>query len=165
MAGKGNGNIGKKAKDFALRDQDGKKFRLSKFRGKRVLLSFHPLAWTGVCARQMKSLERNSRKFDSLNTVAVGLSVDSVPCKGAWAKSLKIKKTRLLADFWPHGAVAKKYGIFRNKGGISERANVLVDEKGKIAFVKVYPIRQLPKISEIIKFLKSRDSRFVIRDS
>jgi peroxiredoxin len=146
--------LGQKGKDFTLRDHNGKKFHLAKFRGKRVLLSFHPLAWTGICARQMKSLERNKAQFDALNTVAVGLSVDSVPCKEAWAKSLKIKKTRLLADFWPHGGVAKKYGIFRDKNGISERANVIVDERGKIAFFKVYPIKQLPSISEIIQFLK-----------
>ena len=154
MAGKEK--LGTKAKDFTLRDQNLKKFRLSRFRGKkRALLSFHPLAWTGICARQMKSLERNQAKFDSLNTVAVGLSVDSVPCKEAWAKSLKIKNTRLLADFWPHGGVAKKYGVFRDKNGISERANIIVDEKQRIVFMKVYPIKELPKISEIIKFLKT----------
>lgn len=155
MAAKGKVSVGKKAKDFALRDQNGKKIQLSKIRGKRVLLSFHPLAWTGICARQMKSLEKNKDNFDALNTVAMGLSVDSVPCKEAWAKSLKIKKTHLLADFWPHGAVAKKYGIFRDKGGFSERANIIVDEKGKIVFFKIYPIKTLPKISEINRFLKS----------
>jgi len=149
-------HVGKKAKDFILRDQNMKKFQLSRFRGKkRLLLSFHPLAWTGLCARQMKSLEKNQAKFDSLNTVAVGLSVDSVPCKEAWAKSLKIKNTRLLADFWPHGGVAKKYGVFRDKNGIAERANIIVDEKGTIVFIKIYPIKELPKISEVIKFLKT----------
>jgi peroxiredoxin len=152
----GNEKLGKKAKDFTLRDQNLNKFQLSRFRGKkRVLLSFHPMAWTGICARQMKSLERNQAKFDSLNTVAVGLSVDSVPCKAAWAKSLKIKNTRLLADFWPHGGVAKKYGVFRDKNGISERANIIVDEKQRIVFMKIYPIKELPKINEIIKFLKT----------
>jgi len=151
----GKVDIGKKAKDFTLRDQNANEFQLTKFRGKRVLLSFHPLAWTGICAKQMKSLERNKAKFEALNAVAVGLSVDSVPCKGAWAKSLKIKKTRLLADFWPHGQVAKKYGIFRDKNGISERANIIVDERGRIAFFKVYPIKQLPKIGEVLKALKN----------
>ena len=151
----GKVDIGKKAKDFTLRDQNANEFQLTKFRGKRVLLSFHPLAWTGICAKQMKSLERNKAKFEALNAVVVGLSVDSVPCKGAWAKSLKIKKTRLLADFWPHGQVAKKYGIFRDKNGISERANIIVDERGRIAFFKVYPIKQLPKIGEVLKALKN----------
>ncbi len=143
-----------KAKDFMLNDQNGKEFRLAKFKGKSVLLSFHPLAWTSVCAKQMKSLEKNQVIFNKLNTAAVGISVDTVPSKNAWAKSLKIKSTRLLADFWPHGAVAKLYGIFMAKQGISQRANIIIDKKQKVIFVKIYPIPQLPDINEIIKFLK-----------
>lgn len=147
--------VGDMAKDFVLKDQNEKEFKLSEQKGKRVLLSFHPLAWTGVCADQMKSLEANKETFDSLNTVAVGLSVDSAPSKKAWADTLGIKNTSLLADFWPHGEVAKLFGIFREKNGISERANILVDESGKIVFVKVYPIPELPDINEIIDFLKN----------
>lgn len=147
--------VGDMAKDFALKDQNDKEFKLSEHKGKRVLLSFHPLAWTGVCAKQMKSLEANKETFDLLNTVAVGLSVDSAPSKKAWAETLGILSTSLLADFWPHGGVAKLFGIFREKNGISERANILVDEDGKIVFVKVYPIPELPDINEIIDFLKS----------
>jgi peroxiredoxin len=146
---------GDRARDFTLADQHGKKFQLSKMRGKkRVLLSFHPLAWTGLCAKQMRSLERYQERFDALNTVAVGLSVDSVPCKSAWAKSLKLKKTRILADFWPHGGVAKKYGVFRDKNGFAERANIIVDEKGRVVFYKIYPIKQLPSVSEVVTVLK-----------
>jgi peroxiredoxin len=84
----------------------------------------------------------------------VGLSIDSVPCKAAWARSLKIKKTRLLSDFWPHGTLAKSLGILRAEG-FSERANILLDEAGKVMFVKVYPIRQLPDIGEILTALKA----------
>lgn len=146
--------IGDMAPDFVLRDQAGKEFKLSDFRGKRVLLSFHPAAFTGICSAQMKSLEENQETFESLNTVAVGLSVDTIPSKRAWAKELGITNTRLLADFWPHGAIAKLYGIFREKEGFSERANIIVDEAGKIVFFKVYEIGQLPDIKEIIGFLK-----------
>jgi len=147
--------VGEQAKDFILKDQNGKEFKLSQFKGKRVLLSFHPLAWTDVCAKQMKSLEANKEAFDSLNTVALGMSVDTVPSKLAWAESLGIKDTPLLSDFWPHGGVAKLFGIFRDKNGFSERANIIVDEDGKIVFFKVYPIPQLPDINEIIDFLKN----------
>jgi peroxiredoxin len=145
--------LGKKVNDFILKDQNGQGFQLSEYRGEKVLLSFHPLAWTSVCAQQMKALEKNKRSFDKLNTVAVGLSVDSVPCKAAWAKSLKIKKTKILADFWPHGDVAKSMGLLRTEG-FSERANVIVNEEGKVIFVKVYPIKQLPDIGEILDVLK-----------
>ncbi len=147
-------NIGDKAKDFTLSDQDGKDIALSDFAGKRVLLSFHPLAWTSVCAKQMVSLEKNKSRFDKLNTVALGISVDTVPSKKAWTKELGIKKTRLLSDFWPHGEVAALYGIFREKDGFSERANIIIDEKGQVIFVKVYPTAELPDIEEIIKVLE-----------
>jgi peroxiredoxin len=146
---------GENAPDFILKDQDGKEFKLSGLRGKRVLLSFHPLAWTGVCAKQMQSLENNLDIFESLNTVPVGLSVDSVPSKKAWAEQLGIKRLRLLADFWPHGAVARLYGLFREKGGVSQRANVIVDENGKIVFSKVYELSELPDIEEIIGVIKA----------
>jgi peroxiredoxin len=145
---------GDTAPDFVLKDQNSKEFKLSDFRGKRVLLSFHPLAWTRVCSQQMQSLEQNKEVFDSLNTVAVGLSVDTMPSKKAWAKELGITNTPLLADFWPHGAVARLLGIFREKEGTSERANIIVDETGKIVLFKVYEIGQLPDVQEIISFLK-----------
>jgi peroxiredoxin len=146
--------IGEIAPDFTLRDHNSKELKLSELRGKRVLLSFHPLAWTEVCAKQMQSLEANKDIFASLNTAPMGLSIDSVPCKKAWADSLGIKTVPLLSDFWPHGEVASAYGIFRNKDGFSERANIIVDEKGKVVFLKVYEIRQLPDIDEIIGFMK-----------
>ena len=146
--------VGDKAPDFSLKDQHSKELRLSEFKGKKVLLSFHPLAWTKVCARQMQSLEKNREVFNKLNTVALGLSVDTVPSKHAWAQELGIKETRLLSDFWPHGEIAKLYGIFRAENGISERANIIVDEEQKVIFVKVYDIPQLPDIDEIINFLK-----------
>jgi len=106
---------GEIAPDFTLSDQKGSEFKLSSMRGKRVLLSFHPLAWTGVCAKQMQALESHKGAFAALNTEAVGISVDSVPTKKAWADDLGIKQTRLLSDFWPHGYVAKLYGLFREK--------------------------------------------------
>jgi peroxiredoxin len=145
---------GEMAPDFSLKGQDGQDFRLSVLRGRRVLLSFHPLAWTKVCAQQMQSLEANREAFGSMNTVSVGISVDAVPTKNAWAKELGIKETPLLADFWPHGQVARLYGIFRDKEGFSERANIIVDERGKVVFIKIYEISQLPDISEIIGVLK-----------
>jgi peroxiredoxin len=147
--------LGKSVKNFTLADQFGQDVVLSRMKGRRVLLSFHPLAWTPVCTRQMQSLEKNKKVFDTLNTIAVGLSVDSVPSKAAWAKAIKVKHTKLLADFWPHGGVAKSMGLFRDQNGFSQRANVILDEKGKVCFVTVYPVADLPDINEIIAFLKN----------
>jgi peroxiredoxin len=147
--------IGKKAPDFTLKDQNNNSVKLSGFRGKKVLLSFRPLAWTAVCQDQMKSLEENHVTFDDMNTVALGIGVDSVPSNKAWAEAMHIKNTRLLSDFWPHGDVAKSYGIFREKDGFSERANIVLDEALKVIFAKIYPISQLPEIEEILKLLRS----------
>lgn len=106
---------GDKGKDFVLKDHQEKDQSLAALKGKKVLLSFHPLAWTNICAQQMKSLETHKEEFARLNTVALGISIDSVPCKAAWAKELEISTTPLLCDFWPHGEVAQAYGIFREK--------------------------------------------------
>ncbi len=145
---------GDRAPDFMLKDQDGNDFTMHNQKGGRVLLSFHPLAWTPVCTQQMQSLEENFAVFKSLNTLPVGMSVDPVPSKKAWAESIGVKKVPLLSDFWPHGEVAKLFDIFRDKNGFSERANIIVDENGKIALLKTYPLSQLPDINEIIEFIR-----------
>jgi peroxiredoxin len=144
------------APDFTLDDQDGRPFHLSDFRGRNVLLSFHPLAWTGVCTKQMKSLEKNRQSFRKLNTVAVGVSVDSSPSKKAWAKDMGVKMTRLLSDFWPHGALAEKLGIFLPEDGISARANILIDGNGKVAWSKVYGMGELPDIDEVLDRIRKK---------
>jgi len=146
---------GNKIQDFRLKDHEDKEVHLYDLSGKKVLLSFHPLAWTKVCSDQMNSLEENYELFSKLNTVAFGMSIDATPSKRAWAKELGITHTRLLSDFWPHGEVARSYGIFREKEGFSERANIIIDEERKVIFFKKYLIHELPDISEITKFLQT----------
>jgi peroxiredoxin len=147
----GKGDI---VKNFTLKDQDNQEISLSDFSGKKVLLSFHPLAWTGICAQQMQSLENNYSAFGELNTVPLGISVDTSPSKKAWAKELGIEHVRLLADFWPHGALAQELGIFPEDKGISGRVNIILDQNQQVIFIKVYPIGDLPEISEILQWLK-----------
>ena len=142
------------APDFTLEDQNGRKFKLSDFKGKKVLLSFHPLAWTPVCSKQMKSLDDAKEQLDEVDTVAVGISVDSVPSKNAWAKDLGLQHTRLLSDFWPHGDVSQTYGLFYENDGFSMRANVIIDDHQKVVWVKKYPTWQVPNIHEVLKALE-----------
>lgn len=146
--------VGATAPDFSLKDNRGNMVKLTDYVGKKVLLSWHPLAWTAVCANQMKALEDQYARFEALGTVPLGFSVDPVPSKNAWAKDLKIALVKLPSDFWPHGAVAKDYGLSREVEGFSERANVIVDEKGKITWVKIYEIHELPDIEEVFEQLK-----------
>jgi peroxiredoxin len=145
---------GDRAPEFTLKNQNGQDISLSSLKGKKVLLSFHPLAWTGVCEVQMKSLEIKHDELAALNTVALGISVDSVPCKKEWADYMKMKKTGILSDFWPHGDVAALYGVFIDKAGISGRANILIDEKGAILWSRVYEVPEIPDLEEVIRVLK-----------
>jgi len=147
-------SVGDAFGDFSLKSHREAVVDTAVLAGKKILLSFHPLAWTEVCAKQMQSLEANFETFQSLNTLPLGVSVDSVPCKKAWAKSLGIEKVDLLADFWPHGGVAAKLGLLIDKLGFSERANVILDAERKAIFVKVYPIKELPDINELLNFLQ-----------
>ena len=147
-------SVGSKAPDFSLKDQNKKVVKLSKFKGKKIILSFRPLAWTPVCHDQMLSLEENFDHLAMHNTIALGLGVDSVPSNKAWAESMGIVKTRLLSDFWPHGEIAKSYGVFRETDGFSERANIIIDESQKVVFAKVYPTNQLPDVLELIHFVE-----------
>ncbi|MFH1218942.1 MAG: redoxin domain-containing protein [Candidatus Eisenbacteria bacterium] len=142
--------VGDLAPDFTLKDHHDREVNLSGLRGKKIVLGFHPLAWTRVCALQMKDLEASAAQFETLGAIAFGVSVDSVPCKHAWARDLGITKTQLLADFWPHGGVADAFGIFREADGFSERAVFILDPKGTVRFKKIYPIKEVPDIKEII---------------
>lgn len=147
--------VGANAPDFTAKDNKNQDIRLSSYKGKKVLLSWHPLAWTPVCTDQMRALETNLPKFQSLNTVPLGFSVDSQPCKAAWATALQIQQVSLPADFWPHGKIASDYGIFNETKGYSERANIIIDENGKVKWIKVYPSHQLPDLNEIFQVLSN----------
>jgi peroxiredoxin len=145
---------GEKAPDFELRSHRGGTVKLSDFRGKNVVVAFHPLAFTPVCANQMTGYESNLAQFEEAGAAVLGISVDAQPAKAAWAKTLGPISYDLLSDFHPHGEVAEKYGVYRAKDGISERAVFVVDRNGRIAWAKVYPIPELPNNQEVLEALQ-----------
>lgn len=145
---------GEQFEDFVLADQDGNAFNSGELKGKKILLSFHPLAWTSVCRDQMKAIEKNYEQFKELGIVPVGISVDSSPSKKAWAEDIGLRQLKLLSDFWPHGELAKKLGIFLGDKGISKRVNILLDENRKVIWTKIYPIKEVPDFQEIINNYK-----------
>ncbi|MBN1434839.1 redoxin domain-containing protein [Candidatus Fermentibacterales bacterium] len=141
--------------DFELRDHHNEVLALSgESKGRKVLLSFHPLAWTPVCRKQMMDLEASFEELESLGVLAVGISVDAWPSKHAWAREMGTRRLRLLSDFWPHGAVAGSLGLFRERDGISERANVLLDERLREVWRKVYPISEAPDLREVLEAIR-----------
>jgi peroxiredoxin len=146
--------VGDRAPSFKLVDQNERIFQLSRYRGKKVLLSWHPQAFTSVCTDQVRSLERNWDRFEKANTVPVSLSVDTTSSKYVWAAAISVDNVRLLCDFWPHGAISKLYGLFNEESGMSFRANIIVDENGKVIWAKVYPGGHLPELDEIFAVLE-----------
>ena len=146
---------GEEAPDFELDSHLGHKVRLSSFRGVRnVVIAFHPLAWTPVCSNQMQNYESDKKWFDLHEAHILSLSVDAVPAKVAWAKSLGGISYDLLSDFHPKGMIAEKYGVMRD-GGITERAIFVVDKLGAIVFARVYDIPTLPDNAEVRQALET----------
>ena len=147
--------IGSPAPDFELFNHSRTPVRLSSFRGaKNVVLAFHPLAFTPVCATQMQTYERAQDRFRALDTAVLGISIDAGPSKNAWATALGGISFDLLSDFHPHGQVAERYGVMRDDG-ISERAIFVVDKSGKIAWAKKYEIPEQPDAEELFRVLEA----------
>jgi peroxiredoxin len=145
---------GEDAPDFELRTHRGGTVKLSDFRGvKHVVLAFHPLAFTPVCANQMSGYERELGRFEEAGAAVLGVSIDAQPAKAAWAKTLGPISYDLLSDFHPHGEVAQKYGVFRPKEGFSERAVFVIDKQGKIAWSRVYDIPEDPDSEDVLEAL------------
>ncbi len=125
--------VGTPAPDFTLKDQDNKDFKLSDFLGKKpVALFFYPLDWSPTCTKENSCFTQDLSGFSQCAEVAA-VSRDSVWSHKAWAEKLGLKH-RLLADM--HLNAAKAYGLF-HPAGISQRATVLIDKKGQVAWVKV----------------------------
>jgi peroxiredoxin len=102
----------------------------------------------------MKALDELHDEFESLDMVPFGISIDSSQSKKAWANSMGLKKLKLLADFWPHGELAKKLGVFLDDKGFSKRVNIVLDENRKVLWTKIYPIKEVPDFQEIIANFK-----------
>jgi peroxiredoxin len=146
--------VGDDAPDFELRSHRGGTVKLSSFRGDRqVVVAFHPLAFTPVCATQMSGYQTSLDRFESLGAAVLGVSVDAQPAKAAWAQTLGTISFDLLSDFHPHGDVARRYGVYRENDGISERAIFVVDREGKIAWARTYAIPEQPDTTELLEFL------------
>ena len=142
--------VGELAPDFTLPAVRGGKVTLSQYRGKKnVVLSFVPAAWTPVCSGQWPGYNIAQELFDQNDAILLGISVDNIPTLYAWTKQMCMGGGKLwfpvLSDFYPHGAVAQKYGILRSDG-VSERALFVIDKKGIIRYIDVHDINERPRL-------------------
>jgi peroxiredoxin len=155
-------NVGDVAPDFELPAVTARKqgtFRLGALRGKsNVLLAFYPLDWSPTCTTEMTGFNTDLHRFTAVGTEVVGISVDSLYSHIAWQERGINGDATLASDFWPHGEIAKKYGVFRERDplpGISDRAIFIVDKRGKIAFAKTYELGEVPDMEECLDVLKT----------
>ncbi len=139
-----SGNL---APDFTLPSISGKRVTLSQFRGKNnVVISFVPAAWTPVCSEQWPGYNMVKDQFEKTNTVLLGITVDNIPTLNAWTQHIGPIWFDVLSDFWPHGAIADKYGVLRSDG-LSERALIFIDKEGIIRAIVVMDINKKPDIN------------------
>jgi len=146
--------VGAAAPDFTLRDLAGEKVSLSSFRGKRnVVISFVPAAWTPVCSQQWPGYNIAKNLFVKNDTALLGVTVDNIPTLYAWTEQMGQVWFPVLSDFWPHGAVARSYGVLR-EDGMSERALFVIDKTGVIRYIDVHDVNVMPRLEDLIRELK-----------
>ncbi len=125
---------GQDAPDFTLPDQNRNPWKLSDYRGKKVVLVFFPFAFSAVCGKEMCALRDERDRFENEGALTVGISCDSVHSLKAWAEQNGFEFP-LLSDRWPIGEVAKAYGAFDESLGAARRRSVVISPEGKVVSV------------------------------
>ena len=145
---------GEPAPDFTLPSIGGDAISLSSYKGKKnVVISFVPAAWTPVCSDQWPGYNIIKGLFDDNDAVLLGITVDNIPTLFAWTLEMGDLWFPVLSDFWPHGAVAEKFGVLRSDG-TTERGLIFIDKKGLVRHIHVGDINVRPKLEIIAKTLE-----------
>ena len=146
--------VGDRALNFTLPAVSGEKVSLSQYLGKKnVVLSFVPAAWTPVCSDQWPGYNIAKDIFEQNNAILLGITVDNIPTLFAWTNQMGKLWYPVLSDFWPHGAVAKRYGVLRTNG-VSERALFIINKKGIIRYIDVHDINKRPPLEDLVSALE-----------
>jgi peroxiredoxin len=143
---------GTAAPAFTLAASPDRTVSLKDFRGRPVILAFYPADWSPVCGDQLALYNEVLPEFQAASAQLVGLSVDSVWCHAAYAKARNLRFP-LLSDFEPKGAVARRYGVYRDADGTAERALFVIDAGGVIRWSYVSPIGVNPGADGILAAL------------
>ncbi|WP_284746551.1 peroxiredoxin [Amycolatopsis sp. RTGN1] len=129
--------VGSEAPDFTLNDYNKQPVQLSSFRGdKPVLVVFYPFAFSGICTGELCQLRDEFADYDNKGVQVLGVSVDTPFSLKAWAEK-EGYQFPLLSDFWPHGEVARAYGVFNEQAGLAVRGTFLIDTAGVVRFAEV----------------------------
>ena len=145
--------IGDEAPDFELPDQHGTPVKLDSFTGaKNVVLVFYPLAFSPVCSGELCAMREDFPEVNRDDVELLTVSVDHMFAHRAWAEQENFQ-FGLLADFWPHGAVAREYGVFDEDRGVALRGTFVIDKAGIVRWKVVNPIPQARDIADYQKAL------------
>jgi peroxiredoxin len=148
-------DVGDEAPDFELPDQDRRPVRLSSFRGhKNVVLVFYPLSFTAVCEGELCTIRDAIEDFSGDDVITLAVSTDSTAVHKRWADEQGYTFP-LLADFWPHGAVAEQYGVLDERSGLALRGTFIVDKGGRVAYRVVNAIPDARDAREYQRVLAS----------
>jgi peroxiredoxin len=149
--------VGDLAPDFELKDQHGSPVTLSGLRGKKnVVLVFYPLAFSGVCSGEMSAMRDSFPEANREDVELLTVSVDSVYAHRKWAE-MEGYEFGMLSDFWPHGAVAKSYGVFDDARGLATRGTFIIDKNGVVRWKVVNAIPQARDLADYQKALAELD--------
>ena len=146
-------NVGDIAPDFKLSNQFGEEVSLSGFKGKPVVLVFYPLSFSGICTGELCELRDNISLFETAGVELLAISVDSKYVQAKFSEQ-EGYKFNVLADFWPHGAVADAYGVFLADKGIATRATFVIDATGTVAAKMVNGPGEARSLAEYKKALE-----------
>lgn len=142
------------APDFTLRVTADQTLSLSELKGKPAIIAFYPADWSPVCGDEMSLFNEILPEFRKYSAQLLGVSVDGVWCHDAFAAHQKLHFP-LLSDFEPKGAVAKQYGVYRDKEGYCERALFVLDKDGIITWSYLSPVAENPGADGILDALEA----------
>src|SRR5438128_2747177 len=147
--------VGQEAPDFELRNQNGEPIRLSSYRGeKNVVLMFYPYSFTGTCTGELYTIRDRMSSFDNADTVTLAVSCDSVFVQRVFADRDGYGFS-LLSDFWPHGEVAKAYGVLLEDKGAALRGTFIIDKQGIVRWTVLHGLSEARDADEYEKALAS----------
>jgi peroxiredoxin len=145
--------VGTEAPDFELRDHNAQTHRLSSFRGdKNVVLVFYPFAFTGVCTGEMCAIRDDVSSLHNDDTQVFAISCDTVASLRVFAEKEGLTYP-LLSDFWPHGAVAKAYGVYNEPLGAADRGTFIIDKTGVVRWTVRNEIKDARDLADYQKAL------------
>ena len=151
--------IGQKAPDFKLPDIDKNFHSLEEFKGKNVVLFFFPAAWTGVCTKEMCTVQENFNVYNNMNAVPVGVSVDTIFALKRFKEDYKLDNILLLSDF--NKEAIKAYDVVFNNfsvgyDGVAMRSTFLIDKEGVLRYAEVLKAQgDFPDMDALQKAIKS----------